>query len=87
MTEGSSFYEMTSVTIASENMKIPRTYMLRHNAHTHICICIYVIHIVCQCICCICIICIYIYIFANQSLVRLENKTVIRYIFENCQVP
>lgn len=29
----------------------------------------------------------YIYIFANQSLVRLENKTVIRYIFENCQVP
>lgn len=38
MTEGSSFYEMTSVTIASENMKIPRAYMLRHNAHTHICI-------------------------------------------------
>lgn len=45
MTEGSSFYEITSVTIASENMKIPRAYMLRHNAHTHICICIYMSYI------------------------------------------
>lgn len=87
MTEGSSFYEMTSVTIASENMKIPRAYMLRHNAHTHICI--YICHTYCLPIYMLYMyyLHIYIYIFANQSLVRLENKTVIRYIFENCQVP
>lgn len=61
VTEGSSFYEMTSVITTSEHIKIPWACMSRHMLD--------------------------IYIYYSQSiLVRLENKTVIRFIFENCQV-